>query len=263
MKWIESVENPFIKEIKKIKKQPDGKIFIEGINLVESALNSPFVQIEKVLFTEQIIKKGISIFEVLQKKDISIAGISENISKKISETVSPQGIFAVARYKAQNIIDLSNTNPTFIVILDRIQDPGNLGTIIRASEAFGAEGILITKGTCNPFSGKALRASAGSIFFIPVIEASVMEIKDFILKNRLNFFITDPYGEKLSFKIDFRKPLAIAFGNEASGVSSEIREIKHTSCKILQEGKTESLNVAISSAVLLYEILRQRSLKNF
>jgi len=262
MKWIQSLENPFIKEIKKIKKLPDENIFIEGINLVESALNSPFVQIEKVLITEKFIEKRIDFFEVLQNKNIFIAGISENISKKISDTVTPQGIFAVVRYKAQNIIDLSSKNPTFIVILDRIQDPGNLGTIIRASEAFGVEAILITNGTCNPFSSKALRASAGSIFFIPVIVVSVMEIKDFILKNRLNFFITDPYGEKLSFEIDFRKPLAIAFGNESSGVSSELKKIKHTSCKILHAGKTESLNVAMSSSVFLYEILRQRSLKS-
>ena len=263
MKLIQSLENPFIKEIKKIKKLPDEKIFIEGINLVESALNSPFVQIEKVLITEKFIEKRIGFFEVLQNKNIFIAEISENISKKISDTVTPQGIFAVVRYKAQNIKELSSKNPTFIVILDRIQDPGNLGTIIRASEAFGVEAILITNGTCNPFSSKALRASAGSIFFIPVIVVSVMEIKDFILKNRLNFFITDPNGEKLSFEIDFRKPLAIAFGNESIGVSSELKKIKHTSCKILHVGKTESLNVSMSSAVFLYEILRHRSLKIF
>lgn len=259
MKWIQSLENPLIKEIKKIIKKPAEKLFIEGINLVKTAMDSPYVKLEKILVTESFIERGKSFLKNFQTENLPIIGISEKVAKEISETVTPQGIFAVVNFKINDINEIKN--PTLIIIADRIQDPGNMGTIIRASEALGAEAVFITPGTCNPLSSKALRASAGSIFFIPVIKASVNEIEEFILKNRLNFVITDLKAKLLSFDIDFTVPVAIAFGNESQGVTDELRKIKHISCRIPHKGKTESLNVAMSATVLLYEILRQRSLK--
>jgi len=262
MKYIQSSENPLIKEIKKIKKQPDNRVFLEGIHLLESSLISDYVHIEKILVTEEFIEKQKDFIKILQDKKIPVIGISEKIARTISDTVTPQGVFGVAKFKIKNIYDLSIKNPTLIVIADRIQDPGNLGTIIRASEALGADAILITPGTCNPFSGKVLRASAGSIFFIPVIKATVKEIGDFILSKNLNFVITEPSGKRVSFDVDFTKPVAVAFGNEAKGVSSELRAISHIACSIPHKGKTESLNVAMSATAFLYEIIRQRALKH-
>ncbi len=261
MKYIQSSENPLIKEIKKIKKQPEERVFLEGIHLLESSLISDYVHIEKVLVIEEFIEKQKDFLKILQDKKIPVIGISEKIARTISDTVTPQGVFAVAKFKIKNIYDLSIKNPTLIVIADRIQDPGNLGTIIRVSEALGAEAILILPGTCNPLSGKVLRASAGSIFFIPLIKASVRDVEDFILKNKLNFVITDLKARLFCFDIDFTHSVAVAFGNESHGVSEELRKIKHVSCRIPHKGKTESLNVAMSANALLYEILRQRSLK--
>lgn len=258
MKWIQSLQNPLVVEIKKIIKEPYEKLFIEGINLVEGALNSDCLQLEKILVTENFIERQKEFFKSLQSK-LTVVGISEKIAKALSETVTPQGIFAVADFKHRNINEIKN--PTLIIIADKIQDPGNLGTIIRTSEALGAEAVLITPGTCNPLSGKVLRASAGSIFFIPVIKASVKEIEEFILQHRITLVITDLQAKLLSFEMDFTVSIAVAFGNESHGVSEELRKIKHINCRIPHKGKTESLNVAMSAAVLLYEILRQRSLK--
>jgi len=257
MKWIQSLENPLIKEIKKIIKQPQEKIFIEGINLFEAALSSDCLQLETILVTEDFIERQKDFFKSLQSR-FQVTGISEKIARAISETVTPQGIFAVAKFKNKNINDIKN--PALIIIADRIQDPGNIGTIIRSAEALGAEAVLITPGTCNPLSGKALRASAGSVFFIPVIKASAKEIEEFILQHRLAFVITDLKAKRLCFDVDFTQPVAVAFGNESHGVSEELRKIKHISCRIPHKGKTESLNVAMSATMLLYEILRQRSL---
>lgn len=257
MKWILSPENPLIKEIKKIIKKPEEKIFIEGINLVEAALTSDYVQLEQVLVTEDFIEKKKEFFKSFQSK-IPVIGISERIAKTISETVTPQGIFAVAKFKFKNINEIQN--PTVVVVADRVQDPGNLGTIIRASEALGAEALLITPGTCNPLSGKVLRASAGSMFFIPVIEVSYEEINEFISKNKITLVVTELKAKQPCFNLDLTLPVAVAFGNESHGVSEELKKIKHISCRIPHRGKTESLNVAMSAAVLLYEILRQRSL---
>lgn len=260
MKWIQSPDNPLIKEIKKIKKCPGKKIFLEGPHLVETSLMSDYVYIEKLLVTERFIEKQKKFLEILQQKEIPVIIISEKVAKTISDTVTPQGVFAIANFKIKNINYLSN--PTFIVIADRIQDPGNLGTIIRAAEAFGAEALLVTPGTANPFSNKALRASAGSIFFLPVISLTVKEIEEFILKYELTLVITDLRATMPSFNMDFTKPLAIVFGNESEGVSQNLKAIKHVSCKIPHKGKAESLNVAMAATAILYEILRQRFLKS-
>lgn len=262
MKWIQSLDNPLIKEIKKIKTQQEGKIFFEGVNLIKSALDSNHVQIERVFVTEQFIEKNNNLFQLLQSKKFPMIKITEVIAKNISDTVTPQGIFAVANFKMQTIDSLDIKNPTLIVIADRIQDPGNLGTIIRAGEALGADAVLLTSGTCNPYSTKVLRASTGSIFFIPVIKAKIKNIETFILNNKLNLVIADPHAKIFSFEMDFTKPLALIFGNEAQGVNQQLRAMKHASCKIPQKGKTESLNVAMSATVFLYEIFRQRFLKS-
>ncbi|MCS7164211.1 MAG: RNA methyltransferase [Thermodesulfovibrio sp.] len=262
MKIIQSPDNPLIKEIKKIKKNPENKVFFEGLHLLEAALVSEYVRIEKVLVTEDFVEKYSNFFKTLKDKDLILVMISEKIAKSIADTVTPQGVFVVADVKVKNINDLSLQNPTLIIIADRIQDPGNLGTIIRAAEAFGAEAILTTPGTCNPFSSKTLRASVGSIFFIPVIKTTVKEIEEFVLRYGLNLVITDLMAKVYPFNMDFTKPLAIAFGNESHGVSQSLKAIKHVGCKIPHRGKTESLNVAMAVTAVLYEVLRQRFLKS-
>lgn len=262
MKWIQSPENPLIKEIKEIKKQPQDKIFLEGIHTVKTASVSEYIKIKEVFVTEKFLERRKDFLKTLQDKKTLITGISEKIAKTISDTVTPQGIFAVAEFRIRNINDLSIENPSLIVIGDRIQDPGNLGTIIRAGEALGAEAVFLTEGTCNPFSGKVLRASTGSIFFIPVVKTVVKEIEEFLLKNNLTLIIAEPDAEKLSFDVDFTEPVAVALGNEARGISPELKNIPHISCKIPHKGKTESLNVAMTATVFLYEIFRQRILKH-
>lgn len=261
MKWIKSLDNEIVKEIKRIKKRPKDRIFLEGKHLIDTALFSKTVKVEKILITEHFIKKHHEFLKVLQDQNIPISGLSENIINKISDTVTSQGIFAIARFKIKTIDEVSIKNPSLIVIADTIQDPGNLGTIIRASEALGAQIVLTTNGTCNFLSSKVLRSSAGSIFYIPVVEATIKEIERFIIKNRLVLVVTDPHSKKLSFETDFTKPVAIAFGNESKGVSNELKSIGSISCRIPHKGKSESLNVAMSVSVFLYEIFRQRYLK--
>ncbi len=260
MKRIESAENPLIKEIVKIKEKPKERIFIEGLNLLECALQSKLATLEKILVTEDFFEKEKQIFRKISEKEFPTIFISEKVSKKIADTVTPQGIFAIVNYKVQSMSDVLHIKPKLIVIADKVQDIGNLGTIIRVAEALGADAVFVTKGTCNPFSQKTLRASAGSIFFIPVLKGEAEEIKQFLNKNNLFLVISDPHAEKLSFDIDLKKPVAIALGNEKHGVSEELRKLPHISCRIPHLGKTESLNVAISASVLLYEVLRQRQM---
>ncbi len=214
MKRVESPENPLIKEIVKIKEKPKDKIFIEGLNLLQCALQSKFVSIEKILLTEDYFEKEKDIFRKINEREIPTIFISEKVSKKIADTVTPQGIFAVVNYKIQNTSDVLPIKPKLILIADKVQDPGNLGTIIRVAEALGADAVFVTKGTCNPFSQKALRASAGSVFFIPVLRMETEEIKQFLNKNNLFLLISDPHAEKLFFEIKLKRPVAIALGTK-------------------------------------------------
>lgn len=140
--------------------------------------------------------------------------------------------------------------------MDQIQDPGNLGTIIRTGEAFGVDLILLTEGTCSHLSSKAVRASAGSIFLIPLLKATYRELKDFLDKNKLKLFIAEPKAEKSLFELFLKPPLAVVFGNESRGVGEFLRTLSHESFRIPHLGRTESLNVGISASVVLYEILR-------
>ncbi|MCX7988342.1 MAG: RNA methyltransferase [Thermodesulfovibrio sp.] len=261
MKSIESIENPIIKQILKIKKESKDKIFIEGLNLVKTALDRTLKQdnislytVEKILVTESFLQKE----DFLKIKLNEIIVISEKIAKKISDTNTPQGIFAIVSYERLNLSRICLYKTKTVVILDKIQDPGNLGTIIRTSEALGAEIIIITPGTCNPFSPKVLRASAGSIFYIPVIKAAISEIENFIKKQGLKLLITDLKAEKLIFELNLSHPLAIVFGNEAHGVSEDFKRLPHIGFRIPHMGRTESLNVAMSASIILYEVLKSK-----
>ncbi|MCX8034586.1 MAG: RNA methyltransferase [Thermodesulfovibrio sp.] len=262
MKWINSAENPLIKEINKIKKNPEEKILIEGLNLVKTAVeeqfnkNKDYLKVERVLITKNFILKNKEFFNFLKGGNYEIVGIAEKIAKKISDTVTPQGIFALLSYKIKNLSEGFIDNPQILVILDKIQDPGNLGTIIRTSEAFGAQAIILTPGSCNPLSSKAIRASAGSIFYIPILKAEIGEIENFIKKYGLTLIITEPKAKKMIFEISLSTPLAIVFGNEAHGAGNYFKQLPHVSCRIPHIGRSESLNVAMSASIILYEVLK-------
>ena len=260
MRWIKSLENPLIIEINKIKKKPEEKAFIEGLNLVKVAMEEhnkkDYWKVEKILLTDRFISKNIDFFNFLKKGDYEIIGIEEKIEKKIADTVTPQGIFAVISYKIRNLSEITIDKPQLVVILDKIQDPGNLGTIFRISEAFGVKTVILTTGSCNPLSPKVIRASAGSIFYIQILKAGIDEIESFFKKYGLTLLITDPKAKKAIFEIDLSKKLAIVFGNEAHGISSYFKKLPHISCRIPHIGRTESLNVAISASIVLYEVFK-------
>lgn len=259
MKKLISPENPVIKELIKIKKDSENRTIIEGVNLVKTALEArnfskvPFL-IEEILITESFMEKEGELVDTIIKSDIELYIISDKVSKKLADTVTPQGIFALIEFKLQKLSDLKKCKK--VVILDQIQDPGNLGTIIRTSEAFGIDLVLLSEGTCSPLSSKAVRASAGSIFFIPVLKATYREIRDFLIKNKFKLLIAEPKAEKSLFELSLTTPLALVFGNESRGVGEFLKTISHESFRIPHIGRTESLNVGISASVVLYEILR-------
>lgn len=258
MKRIISPENPLIREIIKIKKESTDRVLIEGMNLINMALERQRdLRIERILVTDDFIIKNKDFMQSLTQ-NLELILINQKIANKISETVTPQGIFALIDFKLKNLHEWKFRKIETIVILDRIQDPGNIGTIIRTSEAFGADAIILTPGTCNPLSSKVIRASAGSIFFVPILKAKLSEIENFLRKHKLKLIITKPSSKKLIFDIELNQPLAVVFGNEAHGVGEYFEKLSDYECRIPQVGRAESLNVAISASIILYEIMKTK-----
>lgn len=263
---ITSLSNPIIKSAIKIKKRifkKDKKEFlIDSPHLLEMALRSEFAEIKRIFFTERFFNKNKSFIRHLDRlkryQEPFLVMTSESIISRLSDTETPQWIVALLSYSFCNLADIKYKNIPFLVVCDGVQDPGNIGTIIRASDAAGADAVIIMPNSCDVFIPKALRATAGSIFNIPVIYTGKEDFFSYIKSNNIVLYATDIRSELYLYDCDFKLPLAIAFGNEAHGISEYFLERSDYRVKIPIVGKAESLNVAMAASISLYEIVRQR-----
>jgi len=154
--------------------------------------------------------------------------------------------------------ELALQQTALIVVIDEIQDPGNLGTIIRTADAAGTDAVFLLPGTCDAFMPKVIRATAGSIFHVPLVSAESDVLMAWLREKKILLAITAADAEEDIYSADLSVPLAIVFGNEARGVSSRMKKAADRSLRIPIFGKAESLNVATSAAICLYEVVRQR-----
>jgi TrmH family RNA methyltransferase len=177
----------------------------------------------------------------------------------MAETKDSQGILLVLEKKASSIDELMAIEKPVFVVLDSVQDPGNVGTIIRTVDAAGCSAVLMTKGCADLFGGKTVRATMGSLFHIPCItDCTQTELLTRFKEYKIAVFATSLAGAKEYFSVDFSQPAAIVFGNEGNGVSQEMLKAAAAKVHIPIYGQAESLNVAASAAVILYETVRQR-----
>jgi TrmH family RNA methyltransferase len=232
---------------------------IEGPHLAEMAVNGG-ARISTVFVTETFMNK--KEHQGLLRRMAGAAGeilvVTEQVLGKISDTETPQGITAVVSYQPLKPTELALQHTALIVVIDSIQDPGNLGTIIRTADAAGADAVVLLPGTCDAFMPKVIRSTSGSIFNVPVVYAEPDALVEWLREKKIHFAVTEGKAGKDIFSADLSGPLAIAFGNEAHGVSSKLKHAADSALSIPIFGKAESLNVAASAAICLYEILRQR-----
>lgn len=231
---------------------------IEGLKLVEFAIDNK-VEIKKIFYSSSFIKtqKGKNVLSKAIMRKISLGEIADNVFNFASSLSSPEGILAILEEKRYSLCDIEQNKKSAIVVLDKIQDPGNLGTIIRIADAVKYTGVILTNNCCDMYNPKVLRATAASVFNIPVIEANQDEVIDFLERNKIKIILTLPKGNINCFDFKFTLPFALVFGNESHGISKKFMEIDSTSVKIPIWGKAESLNVAVSAGILLYETARQ------
>ena len=258
MEKITGKNNDLIKGIKKLlsssKERKDKGLFvIEGARLVFDVLNS-FYRVETFLVTEDSYEKYKSqCDEMILRADKSYI-ISNDISIKLSETKSSQGVFAVC-YMADNSFTAEQGKK--YVALDNVQDPGNLGTIIRTAEALGIDGVLVGSG-CDIFNPKALRASMGSMLRVNVNQIIDLEKELNNLKaNGFMIYGTVPDSSaKAITDIDFSNGGICVIGNEANGIGNEIKNLCNELITIKMLGRAESLNASVAASITMWEMLR-------
>lgn len=254
MLTIESKNNNLYKELKKLKEKKHrtqkAQFIIEGLRFVEEALKCN-VSIEYLIFTENFLLKEESFIKSFGNNTKKIL-LSDALFNQISSTENPQGILAVV-----NMEDKSFNEGEIIILIDKVQDPGNMGTIIRTAHAAGVTGIVMTKGTVDVYNDKTLRSTMGSIFNMPIIEDNNLEITKSLKERGYKLLVSSLQGEKNFFEENLKGKIIIAVGNEGNGISDEIYEISDMKVKIPMPGNTESLNVAVATSIMIYEKIRQ------
>lgn len=261
-KKVESTKNPFVREALRIREKRaryrHGAFVVEGPNLVSAALeDTDRSRIKRVFVTRRFMDRGSDLMRRIEESRTEVVEVTEYVLGKLSAAESPQGITAIASYVPPALDSISLEGIT--VVSDGIQDPGNLGTIIRTADFFGCDAVVLLEGTCDAFSPKTLRATAGSIFQVPVVYATRDRLPDLLRGKGARLAVTDPAGGRSLPEADLSPPLAFIFGNEAGGISPGLRGAADFSVRIPARGQAESLNVAVTVAICLYEATREVS----
>lgn len=237
---------------KRSARKKEEKFVIEGPHLVEALLCS--FEASESRFDFVIYSKNLPILEKL--KNVDCYKVSPKQFAEVSEVETPQGILAVVHERKHELKDVLGG---LIVFCAGVQDPGNLGTIIRTADAVGASGIIISKGTVDLYNSKVIRSSMGSIFHLPIVQVDdVAETVKTLKGKKVKVIAADIDGEKDYFLVEYKKPTAILVGNEGAGLDDEVVKLADEVVRIPMPGRAESLNVGVSTAVVLYEALRQR-----
>ena len=255
MQVISSKDNEIIKSIKKLKDKKyrdiENAYIIEGIKLLKEAIA------EKADIKQIIICDDCEKTEEIAKYECSY--VTSKVFNYLTEVKTPQGILAViGKTPKDQEIDYTQD---IIVALDDIQDPGNLGTILRTVDSIGLNQILVSKETADSFNPKVVRSTMGAIFRVKVIECGNLteKLKE-ARKHKYKVVVSSLQTNNSVYDIDYKKKL-IVIGNEANGVKKEIQEMADEKIKIPMLGKTESLNASVATGIILYEYVRQKIAK--
>jgi len=259
---ITSHANPRVKQIiqwqNKAKERREAGIFLtEGFKMFQEAPEEQLVQVYVSEAAEEKIGREASVRDKLNR--VGYEKVSEDVFARMSDTRTPQGILCVARRPVSALKQLLEAESPLLVILEDIQDPGNLGTIIRTGEGAGITGVIMSGRTADVYNPKTIRATMGSVFRVPFLYVeSIPETVSVIHKRGIHTYAAHLDGELSYIEGSYREPTAFLIGNEGNGLSPETAGMAEQYLKIPMEGSVESLNAAVAAALLMYEAHRQR-----
>ena len=233
-----------------------GAFVAEGVRLVEEAFTAAW-PVRFVLYSDGLSERGQMLVAKLNASGADLEDVSADLLQSLSETDTSQGILAVLN---NHQLPLPPT-PDFLLIPDQIRDPGNLGTLIRSAAAAGVGAVLIPPETTDAFAPKVVRAAMGAHFRLPVRTTSWDEITQVTRSAGLKVFLADMDGPSF-WNTDLRASLALIVGSEAEGASPAARSLAGQNISVPMPGQAESLNAGVAGSILMFEVVRQRSIRN-
>jgi TrmH family RNA methyltransferase len=257
---LQHAEVKLMKALSRRKERMELGLFVnEGTRFIEeaAAANAPIV---KVYYTAELLKsdRGASLVNTLHQRGILLQEVTLPVMDKIADTERPQGILATVKMTNPGLPALDQARP-LVLVCDKIQDPGNLGAIIRTADAAGVHAIFTTVGTVDIYNPKILRATMGSIFHVPIFpDLDPVDILQDLQKHRITSIGATLGAAKWHFQVDYRCPIAFWLGNEGAGINEDLVAAFAEQVKIPMPGRSESLNVSVAASILIYECVRQR-----
>ncbi|GGF61272.1 23S rRNA methyltransferase [Paenibacillus albidus] len=233
------------------------KYIVEGIHLVQEALQAE-ADVECLAYD---LDKGMpaELKGLLQAvQGMEVIGVSAAVIAKCSSTGTPQPVFAIVRKDEQGVETILAQKDSLVVVLDGLQDPGNVGTIIRSADAAGAAGVILGQGCADLYNPKTIRSTMGSMFHLPVVEGDLREILPQARERGALLVSTSLQGEESCYEHDFHGSQWLLIGSEGKGISPETAQMVDKSIIIPMAGRAESLNAAMAATILLFEGMRQR-----
>jgi TrmH family RNA methyltransferase len=233
-----------------------GECALEGVKLIEEAFRSGR-HLETIFFSESARPLAEKLLPQINARTETLV-VPNTLFKSLVPSEAPQGVAALLKlptFSSEQILDRSSKGP--LVVAAGLQDPGNLGTILRSSEAFGAAGIFLTEGTVSLYNSKVLRGSAGSIFRLPFLQIPSAELISILRARGVRLLATSSHQGTPLPKISWTLPLAIFIGNEGAGLSRELTRQMDETLVIPQSSQVESLNAGVAASIVLYEAARE------
>ncbi len=272
LRRIEGRHNPLVKQLRAAFSHSEltdsGDCAIEGVHILEEAIRSG-LRFSAVFFRESAQDHAQRLLPQIGAQ-VETLLLPDKLFDSLVPSESPQGVAALVRLKNFSLEDVAERLPIGpIVVLAGLQDPGNLGTILRSAEAFGSAGIVLGEGTVSPFNSKVVRASAGSVFRLPIIHGQshrhgnsatlkLEEVSEKLRAQGVRLIATSSHKGTQLDQADLKSPAAIFFGNEGSGLPRDLMAKMDEVIAIPHAAQVESLNAAIAASIVLYEAARQR-----
>lgn len=260
LRRVDGRHNARVKELRRLFREAasgdHGEVAVEGMHLVEEAIRSG-LRISTVFFGDSARERAHKLLPQLSAHTEALSLPDELFASAVPSETS-QGIAAVVRIREFMREDLLATKPALLLMTSGLQDPGNLGTIARSTEAFEGTGLLLGEGTVSQWNWKALRASAGSLFRLPAVKVPIQDTVRELRMRGIRLLAASSHKGTPVWDADLREPVAILIGGEGAGVPKDLMAQADELIAIPQSQKVESLNAGIAASVVLYEASRQR-----